>query len=180
MTDVRYLGSTHWTRTILDDAGKFKSFELVAPGEVVSVEGDIAERLLQGPRYNRLFVQAGGSEDPNSDEYQQVRQIGSGGNYVSQDVGRELGSTTPDGRVIFRTEDDNEEGYPVAPPNVGPQSDNAELVENDAIEAEAEKARQKARESRSSGKSSTAGKPGSGPAPSSPSRPPGERPQGQT
>ena len=178
MTDVRYLGSAHWTRTVLDDNGKFKEFEIIAPGEVFSAEGDVATRLLQGPRYNRLFVQAGGPEDPNSEGYQNVREIGSGGMYVSQDVGRELGSTTPDGRVIFRTEDDNEESFPVAPPNVGPQSDNAELFENDAIDAAGQEAKDKARASRSS-KSSGAGQPGSGPKPTSssgsPSRPSGEK-----
>jgi hypothetical protein len=57
--------------------------------------------------------------------------------------------------VIFRTEDDNPEGFPVAPPEVGPQSDNARLYEEDEIQAEADKAREKARESRSSAKSSS-------------------------
>jgi len=169
MTDVRYLGTTHWTRTVLTDDGKFKEFDIVAPGETFSVEGDVATRLLQGPRYNRLFVQAGGPEDPNSDEYQRVREIGSGGNYVSQDVGLELGSTSPDGRVIFRTEDDNEEGYSVAPPEVGPQSDNARLVEEDEIQAEADKARAKARESRSSAKPTRSPGAPSGSSSSSPS-----------
>lgn len=179
MTDVRYLGSAHWTRTVLTEDGKFKKFENVAPGEVVSVEGDVAERLLQGPLYNRLFVQAGGSEDPQSDDYRATRQIGDGGQYVSQDVAREFGSTVPDGRVIFRTEEDNEEQYPLAGPHDGPQSDNAELVAEDEIQAEAEKAREKARESRStrrtSGASSDSGSATSSSSSPSPSPGRGER-----
>lgn len=162
MPDVRYLGSTHWTRAILDDDGKFKKFENVAPGEVVSLDEDVAERFLQGPRYNRLFVQAGGPEDPNSDDYVGTRrQIGDGGMYVSEYPGLEMGSTVQGGRTITRTEDDNEEQLEIAAPDEGPQSDNERLVIEDEIQAEAEEARRKARESRSSKRPSGSGQPGS-------------------
>jgi len=158
MPDVRYLGSTHWTRAILDDEGKFKGFENVAPGEVVSLDDDVAERFLQGPRYNRLFVQAGGPEDPNSDDYVGTRrEIGDGGMYVSEYPGLEMGSTVTGGRTITRTEDDNEEQLEIAASDEGPQSDNAALVEEDEIQAEAEQARQKARESRSTKRASGSG-----------------------
>lgn len=159
MPDLRYMGKHHWTQTILDDEGKFKKFKNVAPGETITVDDQVAERFLQGPRDSRLFVASGSSEDPNSKDYVRSKWdtdiIAGSGNYVSQDVGREFGSTSPDGRVIFRTEDDNPEGFPVAPPEVGPQSDNARLYEEDEIQAEADKAREKARESRSSAKSSS-------------------------
>jgi len=149
MTDVRYTGNAAWTRTAIGEDGKWTGkYEVVKPGEVVTLDDDVAERFLQGPADRRLFVAAGSSEDPESNDYVRVRSIGSGGNPVI-DPGQDLGSTTPDGRVIYRTEDDNPEGFEVAPPNVGPQSDNAALVEEDEIQAEADKARQKARESRS-------------------------------
>lgn len=158
MPDVRYMGKHHWTQTVLTDEGKFKEFKIVAPGEVVTVDEQAAERFLQGPRDSRLFVAAGSSEDPSSKDYVRSKwdtDIIDSGNYVSQDVGREYGSTTPDGQVLFRTEDDNEENYPVAPPGVGAQSDNARLYEEDEIQAEAEEARRKARESRSSKRASS-------------------------
>lgn len=172
MPDVRYMGKHHWTQSVLTEEGKFKEFKTVAPGETITVDEQVAQRFLQGPRDTRLFVAAGSSEDPNSKDYvhskwdDEIIAEGGGagaGMYVSQDVGREFGSTVPDGRVIFRTEEDNEENYPVAPPNVGPQSDNAALVDNDAIELEADKARAKARERRSGG---TAKHSGSSPSPS--------------
>lgn len=151
MTDVRYTGNAAWTRTVIGDDGKWSGkYEITKPGEVVTLDDDVAERLLQGPADRRLFVAAGSSEDPESDDYVRTRSIGSGGNPVI-DPGQDLGSTTPDGRVIYRTEDDNPEGFPVAGPHDGPQSDNAALVEEDEIQAEAEKARQKARDARSSG-----------------------------
>lgn len=177
MPELRYTGTTHWTRTIVDEDGKFKKFEMVAPGETVTVEGDTAKRLLSGPRYNRLFVQAGGSEDPQSDEYVGSRQIGDGGMYVSEDPGREYGTTVPDGRVTFRTEKDNEEQFPIAGPADGPQSDNAELYDNDEIEIEADKARRKARERRSSGDSKPAGRGDSGPPTTPPRSDPPQRSQ---
>lgn len=158
MPDVRYMGKHHWTQTVLDDDGKFKKFNIVKPGETITVDEQVAERFLQGPRDDRLFVAAGSSEDPNSKDYVRSKWdtdiIAGAGNYVSQDVGREFGSTSPDGRVIFRTEDDNEENFPVAPPEVGPQSDNARLYEEDEIQAEADEARTKAREKRSTKASS--------------------------
>src|SRR4249919_3384100 len=152
MTDLRYVGKHHWTRSILDDKGKWEKFEMVAPGEVFSVEGDVAERLLQGPRWLRLFVQAGGPEDPESEGYQKKRDIGDGGMYVSDDPALEMGSTVT-GQAVFVTEDENPHNYDVASPQDGWQSDNAALVEEDEIRAEADKARDKARESRSSSKS---------------------------
>jgi hypothetical protein len=154
MPDLRYVGKHHWTRSVLDDKGKWEKFEIVAPGEVVSMEGDMAERLLQGPRWLRLFVQAGGPEDPESDEYQKKRDIGDGGMYVSDDPALEMGSTVT-GKAVFVTEDENPDNYEVASPQDGWQSDNAALVEEDEIQAEAAKAREKARESRSSSKSNT-------------------------
>jgi len=161
MPDLRYMGKHHWTQTVLTDDGKFKEFNIVAPGETVTVDEKVAERFLQGPRDGRLFVAAGSSEDPTSKDYVRSKwdadvDIPAGaGMYVSPDPGREFGSTTPEGRVIFRTEEENEEGFPVAPPEVGPQSDNARLYEEDEIQAEADKARAKARESRSSAKPSS-------------------------
>lgn len=162
MTDLRYVGKHHWTRSILDDKGKWERFEMVAPGETFSCEGDVAERLLQGPRYNRLFVQAGGPEDPNSDEYVAKRDIGEGGNYVSDDPALEMGSTVNGGKAVFVTEDENPHGYEVASPEEGWPSDNEALVEEDEIRAEADKARDKARESRSAKRASGSDK--SGPA----------------
>ena len=150
MPDIRYLGSTHWTRSILDDEGKWKKFENVAPGEVFSADGDLADRLLSGPRFNRLFVQAGSNEDPNSDDYVRTRQLGEGGMYVADDANTEFGEVTPQG-VPFRTVDDNDEQYAIAGPT---NADNAALVEEDEIQAEADKARERARESRSSKRAS--------------------------
>jgi hypothetical protein len=85
------------------------------------------------------------------------REIGDGGNYVSEYPGLEMGSTVQGGRTITRTEEDNEEQLEIAAPDEGPQSDNARLVEEDEIQAEAEKARQQARESRSSKRASGSG-----------------------
>lgn len=176
MPDVRYMGKHHWTQTILDDDGKFKKFQNVAPGETISVDEDVAKRFLSGPRDARLFVAAGSSEDPNSEDYVRSKWdtdiIDGSGMYVSQDVGREFGSTSPDGRVIFRTEDDNKEDYPIAPPEVGPQSDNARLYDEDEAQAAAEAAREKTRASQSAKRSGgSAGGSSSGssssPAPSS-------------
>lgn len=153
MTDVRYTGNSAWTRVVLGDDGKWTGkYEVVKPGEVVTLDDDVADRFLQGPADRRLFVAAGSSEDPENKDYVRVRSMGDGGNPVLN-PGQDLGSTTPDGRVIYRTEDDNEEGFTVAPPEVGPQSDNARLFEEDEIQAEADKARAKAREARSSTKS---------------------------
>jgi hypothetical protein len=154
MPDLRYLGKHHWTRSVLDDKGKFEKFEMVAPGETFSVDDDVAERFLQGPRWLRLFVQAGGPEDPNSEEFVAKRDIGEGGNYVSDDPQLEMGSTVT-GKAVFVTEDENPHNYEVASPDEGWASDNAALVEEDEIRAEADKARDKARESRSSSKSNT-------------------------
>jgi hypothetical protein len=149
MTDVRYTGNSVWTRTELDDNGKWTGkYDIVKPLGVISLDDDVAERLLQGPADRRLFVAAGSAEDPESKDYVRVRSMGDGGMPVL-DPGQDLGSTTPDGRVIYRTEDDNEEGFTVAPPSAGPQSDNAALYEEDEIQAAAEEARTKARESRS-------------------------------
>jgi hypothetical protein len=161
MTDVRYLGTTHWTQTILDDDGKFKEFQMVAPGEVISVDGDVAKRFLQGPRNTRLFVEAGGPEDPESSDYVAQRSLGDGGSHVA-DVGRELGSNGPEG-VAFRTEEDNEEGFDVAPPGTG--ADNEHLVIADEIQQEADAAKAKAIERRRSG--SAAKSPSSKPSPTS-------------
>lgn len=157
MTDVRYLGSSHWTRTHVDDEGKFKRQEKIAPGEVFSADDELAERLLQGPKWLRIFVQAGGPEDPNSDEYVAKRDIGEGGNYVSDDPALEMGSTVT-GKAVFVTDDENPNNYPVAKPEEGWASDNEALVQEDEIRAEADKAREKARESRSTSKSSSSGK----------------------
>jgi len=160
MPDVRYMGKHHWTQVVLKDDGSFKGFNNVAPGETVSVTDEQAQRLLQGPRDARLFVAAGSSEDPNSKDYVRSKwdadiDIPAGaGMYVSQDLASDYGSTTPDGRAIFVTEDENPHDLPVAPPEVGPQSDNARLYEEDEIQAEADKVRAKAREARSSGKPS--------------------------
>jgi hypothetical protein len=147
--DIRYTGKHHWTRTELDDEGKFKRMINVAPGEVFTIEKDGADRLLAGPASLRLFREAGSSEDPESDDYVRTRDLGDGGMYVSQDPGLEMGSTVQGGRTITRTEDDNPENYPIAATNEGPQSDNEALVQEDEIQAEAEEARRKARESRS-------------------------------
>jgi hypothetical protein len=166
MPDLRYMGKHHWTQTVLKEDGSFKGFNIVAPGETISVDEQVAERFLQGPRDGRLFVASGSSEDPNSADYQRSKWDDgiTVGNYVSQDHLREFGSTSPEGRVVFRTEDDNEENFPVAPPEVGPQSDNAALYEEDEIRAEADKARDKARESRSAKRpDSSAGTPSSAP-----------------
>jgi hypothetical protein len=157
MTDVRYTGNSAWTRVVLGDDGKWTGkYEVVKPGEVVTVDDDVAERFLQGPADRRLFVAAGSSEDPESKDYVRVRSVGDGGNPVI-DPGQDLGSTTPDGRVIYRTEDDNEEGFSVAPPETGPQSDNARLYEEDEINAKADEAKAKARESRSAKRPSGSG-----------------------
>ena len=146
--DIRYVGSHHWTQTELDDDGKFKRMVNVAPGETFTVDQDVADRLLQGPASLRLFREAGTPEDPESDDYVRTRDLGDGGMYVSQDPGLEMGSTVQGGRTITRTEDDNDENYPIAATNEGPQSDNEALVMEDEIQAEAEEARRKARESR--------------------------------
>lgn len=151
MPDLRYMGKHHWTQTVLDDDGKFKKFENIAPGEVFSVDEQVAERFLQGPRDARLFVAAGSSEDPASDDYQPSKWdrdifTAATGQYVSEDHLREFGSTTPEGRAIFRTEDDNPEALPVAPPDAGPQSDNERLYEAEEIQNEADKAKEKAAE----------------------------------
>jgi hypothetical protein len=175
MPDVRYMGKHHWTQVVLKDDGSFKEFNIVAPGESVSVSDDVATRLLQGPRDARLFVAAGSSEDPNSKDYVRSKwdadiDIPAGaGMYVSQDLASDYGSTTPDGRAIFVTDDENPHDLPVAPPEAGPQSDNARLYEEDEIQAEADKARAKAREARSSTKSTRSpgapsGNPSSSPA----------------
>lgn len=159
MPDLRYMGKHHWTKTVLDDDGKFKKFEYIAPGETFSVDDDVAERFLRGPRDARLFVAAGSSEDPSSEDYVPSKWdkdliVAASGNYVSQDHLREFGSTTPEGRAIFVTDEENPKALPVAPPDAGPQSDNESLYEMEEIQREADeaksKATEKARESRES------------------------------
>lgn len=176
MPDVRYMGKHHWTKTVLKEDGTFKGYEIIQPGETVSVDEQAAERLLSGPRDARLFVAAGSSEDPNSGDYVpskwdegiEVAVDTTTGNYVSQDHLREFGSTTPEGRAIFVTEDDNPHDLPVAPPEAGPQSDNAALYEEDEIQAEADKARTKARESRSTKRTDSSDRASRGDSPDGP------------
>ena len=55
-----------------------------------------------------------------------------------------MGSTVQPRKAMFRTEDDNEEGFDVAGPDEGTPSDNTALYEADEADRKAEAARKSA------------------------------------
>jgi hypothetical protein len=139
MANVRYMGSAAFDMVVTKDDGKFDKTNRVRPGDEVQVSDDAAERFLQGPRHLRVWVEVGGKEDPESNSYERSRYEAVSGNATPYPE-LDMGSTTQPRRAMFRTEDDNPEGFDVAASDEGTPSDNAALYEEDEARAAADKA----------------------------------------
>lgn len=147
MADIRYLGSSTWSRVLCKDDGSFDRMVNVAPGESVSVPDEIAEVLANPstPRHLRLFVYANSSEDPNSSNYEASRWAAVRGNATAYPE-LDMGSTVVSGRTITRTKEDNPEGFSVAESWEGPASDNTAILEEQEAKLAGEKAYQDKRQ----------------------------------
>jgi len=143
MANLRYVGSSAWDRTLVDDKGKRSGVKRVMPGEVVDDFSDeYKKRLLATPRAYRVFVEQNGSEDRFGDNYEAGRreaiaEVNNATPYPELD----MGSTVQPGRAIFVTEEENPQSFDVAGATEGPASDNTEARINAEANAAAEKAR---------------------------------------
>src|SRR5687768_14595243 len=139
MTQLRYVGTSNWERTLVDDDGKFKGAQRVQPGTIVDgFDDEACEKILSAPRFLRSFVEANGPEDTYGDNYGGNRYDvrGNASAYPEMD----MGSTVVPGKIITRTVEDNPEGFPLAESYEGPQSDNEDARLRAEAVAEAEKA----------------------------------------
>jgi hypothetical protein len=66
MADVRYVGSTIWSMVVLKDNGSFDKMIPIQPGEIVSLDNDVAKKFTdpRTPLYGRNFVVPNSNEDP--------------------------------------------------------------------------------------------------------------------
>lgn len=146
---------------MLDDKGKFSRIERVAPGDTVDLDNDAEEKFLSGPRHLRVFVQAGGPEDPHGNDYSPNRlEAIAPNNNATPYPELEMGSTVVSGRTITRTDDDNPEGFVVAGSTEGPRSDNTEVRLRNEAQAEADKAYAEKREAQAKAAAKPQGKAG--------------------
>jgi hypothetical protein len=143
MAQLRYVGTSNWERTIVDNDGKFKKSERVQPGEAVDgFDDESVKKILSAPRHMRSFVEVNGSEDRYGDNYgpnrrEAIAEVNNATPYPELD----MGSTVTGGKAIFVSEDDNPHNFLVADHNEGPASDNTEARINAEANAAAEKAR---------------------------------------
>jgi hypothetical protein len=139
MPNLRYMGTSGVDLVETDDNGKYKGVKRLKPRQEISFPDEVAERLLRGERHMRVWVEVGSKEDPESNDYQPNRFDAVTGN-ASAEPKLDFGSTTTPRRAIFRTDDDNEEGFAVAASDEGPASDNAALNEEEEARQAGEKA----------------------------------------
>lgn len=133
MTSIRYVGTSGWERTHVDDKGKFLKSEHVEPGAVVEgLNEDVCKKILAAPRFMRSFVEVNGPEDRYGDNYGGNRYDVQGNATAYPEL--DMGSTVTPRRAITRTVDDNPEGFDLAGTGDGPGSDNADLIlRNEAV-----------------------------------------------
>lgn len=132
MTELRYVGTSNWERTVVDDEGKFVKSVRTPPGSVVEFEDEGADKILARPRFVRDFVAVNGPEDTYGENYGGNRYDvkGNASPYPELD----FGSTVQPGRSIS-ADPNNEDGLLVADSHEGPNSDNADqLLVNEARE----------------------------------------------
>lgn len=142
MAKLRYVGTSNWERTLVDDEGKYKGADRIQPGTVVDgFDDEAVEKILSAPRFMRSFVEADGPEDTYGQNYGGNRYDvkGNASPYPELD----MGSTVQPRRTITRTVDDNPEGFDLAAPHDGPGSDNEENRLRQEAVAEGEKAYEK-------------------------------------
>lgn len=144
MPNLRYMGTSSVDMVKTKDDGKFEKVERVNPRDEISVSDEVAKAFLRGPRFLRVWVEVGSEEDPESNSYQPSRYDQVTGNATPYPE-LDMGSTVQPRRVIFRTEEDNEEGFDVAGPDEGPRSDNAAAIAEEEVQMAARKAADDAR-----------------------------------
>lgn len=145
---LRYVGTSPWERTVVDDDGKFLKSVRTLPGTVVDdfVDDEGEQKILSAPRFMRSFVEAGGPEDPYGDSYGGNRYDVTGNATPYPEL--DMGSTVQPRQSITRTDEENEEGFDLADPNRGPASDNELLLIKEEARQAGVKAEREALENR--------------------------------
>jgi hypothetical protein len=157
MSKVRYVGSAPWSRTLIrenkDGVRVLDRTIVVMPGDVVELDDDVAEKFTSSeiPRHHRNFVEVNGPEDRMGSSYEATRSEMRGQNNASLRPEVDFGSTVPEGRVQFLTQEEAEEvGLTAAEWNEGTPSNNERAIMFEEAEQVAREAYVKALKERMS------------------------------